>query len=86
MSKLFKPLAKLVISNGLQTGPFGSQLKAEEYTERGVPVVMPKDIYAGKIIDGSIARTSQEKAATLKKHLLQRGDVLFPRRGDLGRV
>jgi type I restriction enzyme S subunit len=86
VSKLFKPLAELVISNGLQTGPFGSQLKAEEYTERGVPVVMPKDIYAGKIIDGSIARTSQEKAATLKKYLLQKGDVLFPRRGDLGQI
>ena len=86
MSKLFKPLAELAIPKGLQTGPFGSQLRAEEYTEQGVPVVMPKDIYAGLIRDDSIARTSQEKANALKKHLLQEGDILFPRRGNLGRI
>lgn len=35
--------------NGLiQTGPFGSQLHQSDYTEHGVPVVMPKDIVGGR--------------------------------------
>jgi type I restriction enzyme S subunit len=47
---------------------------------------MPKDIYAGQIKENSIARTSLKKASTLKKHFIQEGDILFSRRGDLGRV
>jgi len=79
-------LKSLAESNGLQTGPFGSQLKAEEYIEDGVPVVMPKDIYAGKISEKGIARVSEEKAKRLSRHRLQLGDIVFPRRGDLGRI
>lgn len=86
MNKYTQPLANLVVSKGLQTGPFGSQLKAEEYTEDGIPVVMPKDIYGGKIKTDAIARTSIEKSKNLQKHFLQEGDILFPRRGDLGRI
>ncbi|WP_409524518.1 restriction endonuclease subunit S [Nitrincola sp. MINF-07-Sa-05] len=86
MNKYTQPLANLVVSKGLQTGPFGSQLKAEEYTEDGIPIVMPKDIYGGKIKTDTIARTSIEKAKSLQKHFLQEGDILFPRRGDLGRI
>lgn len=79
-------LSSIVKDKGLQTGPFGSQLKANEYTDNGVPVVMPKDISEGKIVETSIVYTSEKKAAALKKHLLQEGDILFPRRGDLGRI
>ena len=81
-------IGKIVPQKGLQTGPFGSQLKADEYTEDfgGVPVVMPQDILAGKIITDRIARTTAEKARQLSKHLLKEGDILFPRRGDLSRI
>lgn len=80
------PLSSLTASKGLQTGPFGSQLKADEYTDDGVPVVMPKDIYGGKITVKGIARVPEEKAEKLSKHRLRAGDILFPRRGDLGRI
>ena len=81
-------IGEIVSQKGLQTGPFGSQLKAGEYTEDlgGVPVVMPQDILAGKIITNKIARTTAEKARHLSKHLLREGDILFPRRGDLSRI
>lgn len=82
----YTPLSKLVVEKGLQTGPFGSQLKAEEYSKEGIPVVMPKDILAGKIITNDIARIPLEKVQDVKKHALQKGDVLFPRRGVLGRI
>jgi type I restriction enzyme S subunit len=80
------PLGSVVVPKGLQTGPFGSQLKAEEYTDNGVPVVMPKDISGGKILLDGAARVPEEKAKKLAKHRLMSGDILFPRRGDLGRI
>ena len=86
MSKKFVPLSSIVIEKGLQTGPFGSQLKANEYTSEGIPIVMPKDIEAGRVSTKGIARTSAQKAQKLKKHFIKPGDILFPRRGDLGRI
>ena len=80
------PLATITVEKGLQTGPFGSQLKAHEYTEYGIPVVMPKDIKDGKITIQTIAYTSNEKSKKLKKHLIKSGDIIFPRRGNLGRI
>ena len=49
MSKNVVHLAKITVEKGLPTGPFGSQLKANEYTEAGIPIVMPKDINSIKI-------------------------------------
>lgn len=49
MSKNVVHLAKITVEKGLQTGLFGSQLKANEYTEKGVPIVMPKDVNSSKI-------------------------------------
>lgn len=34
----------------IQTGPFGSQLHESDYSEDGIPVVMPKDIIEGRIV------------------------------------
>ena len=83
-----KELASLAAVKGLQTGPFGSQLKAAEYTDNldGIPVVMPKDIYRGKITADTIARVPPEKSNQVMKHRLKVGDVVFPRRGDLCRI
>src|SRR5215510_10534965 len=49
-------LAKVSLpENGIQTGPFGSQLHQSDYTEEGVPVVMPKDIINFCISSDNIA-------------------------------
>jgi type I restriction enzyme S subunit len=49
MNRPIKTLGNICLDKGLQTGPFGSQLKADEYSSEGVPVVMPKDIVSGQI-------------------------------------
>ncbi|PYB77582.1 restriction endonuclease subunit S [Rhizobium wuzhouense] len=71
--------------DGLQTGPFGSQLKASEYTGSGIPVVMPSDIVNGKINVRNIARVPEATANRLEAHKLMAGDIVFARRGDIGR-
>lgn len=83
----FLPLGALAASDrGLQTGPFGSQLHASDYVANGVPVVMPKDMTHGYVSHESPARVPYGKAEELSRHRVQVGDLLFARRGDLGRV
>lgn len=73
------------ISSGIQTGPFGSQLHQSDYTKDGTPVVMPKDLIGGKISEQSIARVGAEHVQRLQRHVIQNGDILYSRRGDVGR-
>ncbi len=73
-------------ANGhIQTGPFGSQLHQSDYSETGTPVVMPKDIIDGTITEDGIARVSDSHVQRLSRHRVQLGDILFSRRGDVGR-
>ena len=70
----------------LQTGPFGSQLHSHEYTDEGVPVVMPQDINGGKVDEIQISRITENRAQTLLKHRLKVGDIIIARRGELSRA
>ncbi|MBI4572588.1 MAG: restriction endonuclease subunit S [candidate division NC10 bacterium] len=69
----------------IRTGPFGSQLHESDYREDGLPVVMPRDITDGRISTASIARIGPEDEARLSQHKLTRGDIVYGRRGDIGR-
>lgn len=69
----------------IRTGPFGSQLHESDYTEEGIPVVMPKDIVDGKVSVEGIARINEADVARLAQHKLHRGDIVYGRRGDIGR-
>ncbi|MBE6358193.1 MAG: restriction endonuclease subunit S [Lentisphaerae bacterium] len=73
------------IASNIQTGPFGSQLHQSDYSEIGTPVVMPKDLVEGKISEQSIARIEASHVERLTKHKIQSGDILYSRRGDVGR-
>ncbi len=72
-------------SGEVKTGPFGSQLHQSDYEEIGTPVVMPKDIVDGGISENSIARVGQEHVERLSQHKLSAGDIVYGRRGDIGR-
>lgn len=69
----------------IRTGPFGSQLHESDYQDEGVPVVMPKNILDGRISTHEIARVRDEIVARLSQHRLQKGDIVYGRRGDIGR-
>jgi len=69
----------------IRTGPFGSQLHESDYRDYGVPVVMPKNIIEGKISIENIARIGEDDAARLSVHKLHKGDIVYGRRGDIGR-
>ena len=71
--------------DGIQTGPFGSQLHQSDYTEEGVPVVMPTNIIGFRISIEDIARIPEELADKLGRHRMIPGDTVYGRRGDIGR-
>ena len=70
---------------GIQTGPFGSQLHAHEYSDVGVPVVNPQDMVGPRLSTAAIARVREEVAQRLARHRMQMGDIVYGRRGDIGR-
>ena len=69
----------------IQTGPFGSQLHQSDYSEIGTPVVMPKDIVDGRINVATIARVGKQHVERLSRHKITEGDILYARRGDVGK-
>ncbi|WP_138381166.1 restriction endonuclease subunit S [Luteithermobacter gelatinilyticus] len=80
-------LGEVAASGGgnIQTGPFGSQLHASDYVEHGIPSVMPQNIGDNRITEKGIARITAEDAERLSRYLLQPGDIVYSRRGDVER-
>jgi type I restriction enzyme S subunit len=70
----------------VQTGPFGSQLHAEDYVEDGWPVVNPVNLSGGAIQAVERTAVSDEKRTELSRHVLIEGDIVFGRRGEMGRA
>jgi type I restriction enzyme S subunit len=66
----------------LQTGPFGSQLHASDYVPSGTAVIPTEAIGRRSIRDDVVLpQVSEVTAARLSRHALQKGDILFARRG-----
>lgn len=70
----------------VQTGPFGSQLHASDYISDGIPVVNPANLQAERIVPSERATIDEATRERLARHVLRPGDVVFARRGELGRA
>lgn len=71
--------------DNIQTGPFGSQLHAEDYIEDGIFVINPANIVEGCIVPDNRCSVTESKAQELSRHILDKGDIVFARRGEMGR-
>lgn len=69
----------------VQTGPFGTQLKASEYVESGTPVINVRNVGFGDIRDANLEFISEAKTEQLKAHKLLKGDIVFGRKGAVER-
>lgn len=69
----------------LQTGPFGTALKASEYTNFGTPVVAVKHIAANYLLYDDIPLVDDEVVERLSRYRLIEGDILFARKGAVER-
>lgn len=70
----------------INTGPFGTQVKQNEYVTDGVPLINPSHIAGGRIVPDPQVSVSPAKARELKRFKLCAGDVVVARRGELGRA
>ena len=69
----------------IQTGPFGSQLHSHEYASEGIPVVNPTHLVGNRINHEDVPHVPKEVADRLGRHYVQLSDILFARRGEIGR-
>lgn len=69
----------------IQTGPFGTQLKASEYVETGIPVINVRNIGFGTIREANLEFVTDSKGEKLSSHVLREGDIVFGRKGAVER-
>ena len=68
-----------------KTGPFGTQLHADEYVSDGIPIINVKNIGNGSIIGDDIDYVSPETLARLSEHTLRENDIVVARKGSIDR-
>jgi type I restriction enzyme S subunit len=70
----------------VQTGPFGSDLHADDYVEGGWPIINPMHLVQGHIVPSPSMTVTDDKRSELLGHVLREDDIVVARRGELGRV
>ncbi len=73
------------VAESIQTGPFGSQLHSNEYSQGGIPVINPAHLDDGKIAPDWNVAVDEQTFQRLSRHELNEGDIVFARRGEMGR-
>ena len=70
----------------IKTGPFGTKLKASEYTETGVPVISVGEVRLGKIVlHDRTPRVDRGVTDRMPEYVLEEGDIVFGRKGGVER-
>ena len=69
----------------IQTGPFGTQLKASDYTPEGTPVINVRNIGYGNLRQEKLEYVPDSVVERLNKHILQKNDIVFGRKGAVDR-
>ena len=73
------------IADSFRTGPFGSMLHQSDYIEGGTPVINPIHMRGGAIVEDPSCSVSKAVADRLSSYRLGLHDLVFSRRGELGR-
>ena len=70
-----------VAKDGIQTGPFGSQLHSADYVDVGTPIIMVEHLGENIIKSESTPFVSDEDIKRLVKYTMKSGDIIFSRVG-----
>ena len=71
------------VSLTIQPGPFGTQLHNSDYTNYGIPVIMPRDMIDGRVLHERLEYVSEETANRISRHKVYAGDIIVARKGDV---
>ncbi len=67
-------------------GPFGSNIKAENFVGQGVPVIRGTNLNFAKYVDGNFVYLTEDKANELIGSNCKPMDLVFTHRGTIGQV
>jgi len=67
-------------------GPFGSNIKTDNFVPSGVPIIRGVNLNADRFLDDKFVFLTEEKADELKSANAFQGDLVFTHRGTLGQV
>ena len=71
--------------NGVQTGPFGSQLHKKDYVLSGTPIITVEHLDDNRILHEDVPKVSDYDRERLSKYSLRSGDIVFSRVGSVDR-
>jgi type I restriction enzyme S subunit len=77
---------KGVDKRAIAMGPFGSNIKAENFVSKGVPVIRGTNLNYAKYVAGEFVFLTNEKADELLGSNCRPGDLVFTHRGTIGQV
>ena len=67
-------------------GPFGSNIKVDCFVPSGVPVLNGSNLTGFSLTEDTFNYVTPEKAASLKRAVASRGDIVITHRGTLGQI
>jgi type I restriction enzyme S subunit len=80
-----KELQLVCVKDGIQTGPFGSQLHNKDYVAQGTPIITVEHLGENRIIHNDMPRVSDKDKNRLIKYVIKEGDIIFSRVGSVDR-
>lgn len=84
MSRVMIEMNELI--DEISMGPFGSDIKVDNFVETGVPVLNGSNVTGVRLAEESFNYVTPEKAKSLKKANAKRGDIIITHRGTLGQI
>ena len=69
----------------VRVGPFGSSLHKKDYISGGTPLVNPIHMKDGRVAPDNDFSVNDVKLKELYNYTLKEGDIVFARRGEIGR-
>ncbi|WP_373397232.1 restriction endonuclease subunit S [Algoriphagus halophilus] len=70
----------------ISMGPFGSDIKVENFINEGMPVLNGSNLTSHKLVEDGFKYVSEEKGNSFGKAIARRGDIVITHRGTLGQV
>lgn len=74
------------IIEDISMGPFGSNIKRDNYVNSGVPYLNGSNLSSYKLNEASFNYVSEEKANSLGRCVAKRGDIIVTHRGTIGQI
>ena len=74
------------IAKSLAMGPFGSDIKTDNFVPSGVPIIRGSNFTSGRFTSGEFVYLTESKADELRAANAYPDDIVFTHRGTLGQV